>query len=82
MGVCGAFLAVESLKRGATPLEASVEVLQRIIDSYDLSDDDQVGIIVLDRRGQWNGAALRDGFSIAVRSPERDDLVTSLKVLL
>jgi isoaspartyl peptidase/L-asparaginase-like protein (Ntn-hydrolase superfamily) len=82
MGVCGAFLAVESLKRGASPLEASVDVLQRVIDSYDLSEDDQVGIIVLDRNGQWNGAALRDGFSIAVRTSERDELVTSLKVML
>jgi isoaspartyl peptidase/L-asparaginase-like protein (Ntn-hydrolase superfamily) len=82
MGVCGAFLAVESLKRGATPLEASVEVLQRIIDSYDLSEDDQVGIIVMDRKGAWDGAALRDGFSIAVRTTERDELVTSLKVML
>jgi hypothetical protein len=57
-------------------------VLQRIIDSYDLSEDDQVGIIVMDRKGAWDGAALRDGFSIAVRTTERDELVTSLKVML
>ena len=30
MGVCGTFLAVEAMRRGAAPLEAAVEVLERI----------------------------------------------------
>jgi N4-(beta-N-acetylglucosaminyl)-L-asparaginase len=82
MGVCGAFLAVESMRRGANPLDAAVEVLDRIIDSYELGEDNQVGIIVLNRAGEWNGAALRDGFSIAVRSTDRDELVDPPKVML
>jgi len=82
MGVCGAFLAVETLQRGATPQDAAVEVLKRIMDSYDLSEDDQVGVIVLNHHGEWSGAALRDGFSVAVRSGEQDELVTSLKVMM
>src|SRR5688572_19776160 len=45
MGVCGSFLAVESMRRGANPLDAAVEVLTRIKDSYALEGEDQIGII-------------------------------------
>jgi N4-(beta-N-acetylglucosaminyl)-L-asparaginase len=75
MGVCGTFLAVELLRNGATPLEAAMQVVQRISESYDLTSDDQVGIIVLDRSGEWRGAALRPGFRVAVRSNRRDEIV-------
>ena len=34
MGVCGSFLAVELMGRGASPLDAACEVLQRILDNY------------------------------------------------
>ncbi|MDH3584862.1 MAG: N(4)-(beta-N-acetylglucosaminyl)-L-asparaginase, partial [Phycisphaerae bacterium] len=34
MGVCGSFLAVEQMRRGATPLEAGTELLERVQESY------------------------------------------------
>lgn len=82
MGVCGTFLAVEFLRRGATPLDAAVEVIKRIESSYDLTKDDQVGIIVMNRSGEWSSASLRSGFKIAVRSSIRDEIVEPHSVLL
>ena len=82
MGVCGAFLAVESMRRGASPLDAATEVIQRIAKSYDLTHNDQVGIIVMARSGQWKSASLRPGFRVAVRQVDRDQLVDPGHVLI
>lgn len=75
MGVCGSFLAVEHLRRGAGPLEAAIAVLRRMAEAYDLRDRDQAGLIVLAADGRWAGASLRPGFHVAVRTRRRDDLV-------
>jgi N4-(beta-N-acetylglucosaminyl)-L-asparaginase len=82
MGVCGSFLAVELLGRGASPAEAAREVIQRVADSYQLVDDDQVAIIVIDPAGRWSSAALRPGYRTAVRNATRDELVDPDHVLL
>jgi isoaspartyl peptidase/L-asparaginase-like protein (Ntn-hydrolase superfamily) len=82
MGVCGAFLAVESMRRGARVLDAAVDVLTRIAKSYKLTDQDQAGIIVLNRDGEWRGASLRPGFRVAVKTATRDELVEPDRVLL
>jgi isoaspartyl peptidase/L-asparaginase-like protein (Ntn-hydrolase superfamily) len=82
MGVCGTFLAVEAMRRGATPLEAAVEVLGRIIESYPLREEHQVAVIALDRGGRWSSAALRGGYQTAVRTPGRDELVPPERVML
>jgi isoaspartyl peptidase/L-asparaginase-like protein (Ntn-hydrolase superfamily) len=82
MGVCATFLAVEAMRRGAKPLDAALEVLDRAKSSYDLGPEDQIGIIVLSKTGQWSSAALRDGFRTAVRTRDRDELVDADRVLL
>jgi len=82
MGVCGSFLAVEAMRRGASPLDAAVEVMSRIKNSFELETEDQVGIIVLSKTGLWNSASLRPGFRTAVRTTERDELVDPDRVLL
>jgi isoaspartyl peptidase/L-asparaginase-like protein (Ntn-hydrolase superfamily) len=82
MGVCGAFLAVESMRRGASPLDAAVDVVTRISKSYKLTDQDQVGIIVLNRGGEWRGGSLREGFRVAVKTAARDELVEPDHVML
>jgi isoaspartyl peptidase/L-asparaginase-like protein (Ntn-hydrolase superfamily) len=81
-GVSGAFLAVELLRRGATPLDAAGEVLRRIQNSYSLTERDQVGIIVLNESGVFAGAGLRPGFKIAVRTVESAELLDPEFVLL
>jgi len=82
MGVCATFLAVELLRRGAPPLEAACDVLQRIMASYELTKDDQVAMIVLRPDGEWSCAALREGFSAAVRTRSRNELVPAVEVLM
>lgn len=74
MGVCGTFLAIELMRNGADPFDAGMEVLKRISHSYQLTAEDQVGLIVLNRSGEWSGVSLRAGFHIAVRNADVDEL--------
>lgn len=76
-GVCGAFLAVETLRRGGSPLDAVTEVLNRVHHSYTLTESDQVGLIVLDAEGQFCTGSLQDGFKIALRTPQRDEIINA-----
>ncbi len=69
MGVSGSFLAVECMRRGATPIEAVREVLARIERRFHPPSDEQIGVIVLSKDGAWSAGALRAGFIIAVADP-------------
>ena len=60
----------------------ATEVISRIADSYELTAEDQVGLITLNLSGSWSSAALRPGFRIAVRDSRRDELVDPHHVLL
>jgi isoaspartyl peptidase/L-asparaginase-like protein (Ntn-hydrolase superfamily) len=82
MGVCGAFLAVEEMRRGASPAEAAAEVMRRIAESRTLDAGCQAAVITLAPDGRWSSAALRAGFKVAVRTSGRDDLVEVEQVLL
>jgi isoaspartyl peptidase/L-asparaginase-like protein (Ntn-hydrolase superfamily) len=82
MGVCGSFLAVELMGRGASPADAACEVIGRITDSYEIRDEHQVAIIAIDPSGRWSSAALRPGYHTAVRTADRDELVDPEKVFL
>jgi L-asparaginase/N4-(beta-N-acetylglucosaminyl)-L-asparaginase len=69
MGVCGSFLAVEEMRRGATPLEAILVVLRRVCERYTLGPDHQVAMIAMAPApasgrewGGWASAAIRPGF--------------------
>ncbi len=66
MGVCGSFLAVECMRRGASPVDALIEVLRRIERSRELKPSHQVAMIALSTGGEWASAALREGFLVAV----------------
>jgi N4-(beta-N-acetylglucosaminyl)-L-asparaginase len=74
MGVCGSFLAVDLMGRGASPIDAARDVLQRIIESYHLVEEDQVAIIAVSPSGAWASASLRPGYHTAVRTSARDEL--------
>jgi N4-(beta-N-acetylglucosaminyl)-L-asparaginase len=81
-GVCAAYLAVETLRRGASPVDAATEVLKRINRSYRLGDQDQIGIIVLAGDGRFSTGSLREGYKTAVRSEGRDEVIDPEVVLL
>jgi isoaspartyl peptidase/L-asparaginase-like protein (Ntn-hydrolase superfamily) len=74
-GVCAAFLAVETLRRGASPRDAILEPLTRVRRSYQLTDRDQVAIIVLTPDDRFASGSLRPGFKLAVRSESQNDLL-------
>lgn len=65
MGVCGSFLVVELMRRGAAPLDACSEALRRIATRFELHDNHQVAFLALTpatRGGTWASASLRPGF--------------------
>lgn len=82
MSVCGTFLAVEEMRRGASPAEAAMAVMRRIAESRPLKEKDQAGIITLAPSGEWSSAALRPDFRVAVRTAERNELLDGSQVLL
>ncbi len=82
MGVCGSFLAVELMGRGASPADAAREVLERIASVYKLRDEHQVAIVAIHPSSQWGAASLRPGYHTAIRTQDRDELVDPECVLL
>lgn len=61
-GVCGSFLIVELMRRGATPSDAIEETLQRIHRRFNLLAEHQVAFIAISKEGMWASGALRPGF--------------------
>jgi len=61
-GVCASFLVVEEMRRGAAPEAAVREALERIRRRDDLHPEHQVGLLAIDRDGNWTSGALRPGF--------------------
>lgn len=61
-GVCGSFLIVEQMRRGASPLDAILEALGRIRDRFALREEHQVAFLAVNPKGEWASAALRPGF--------------------
>jgi N4-(beta-N-acetylglucosaminyl)-L-asparaginase len=82
MGVCATFLAVESMRRGATPSEAAIEVIERIVATQELDDQHQAAIITLTTSGAWGSAALRPGYRTAVQTASGLELVDPDRVML
>jgi len=75
MGVCGSFLAVESMRRGEAPQDALRQTLQRIIDNFDVGPEHQVAMIALRPDGTFASAALRPGYRTSVRMRDRDEVI-------
>lgn len=67
MGICGAFLVVESMRRGATALEAVREATRRIAESYALEQHHQAAFLAMAPDGSFASAALRPGYRTSVR---------------
>lgn len=75
MGVCGAMLAVECIRRGDEPLDALLTVLRRIDAAYEMLPTHQIGLVALRADGTMASAALRDGFKVACTMAGRDEAV-------
>jgi L-asparaginase/N4-(beta-N-acetylglucosaminyl)-L-asparaginase len=66
MKTLGSFLIVELMRNGYSPTEACIEALTRIRKKIKLEPEHQVGFICLDKKGQYAGYSLKDGFKFAV----------------
>ena len=82
MGVCGSFLAVEQMRRGASPSDAASEVIERIVATQQIDDQHQVAIVTLSTSGAWGSASLRPGYRTALRTPAGIELVDPDRVIL
>lgn len=68
--VCGSFLIVEEMRRGASPQEAVEEALRRVVRTDPRNRLRQVAFIALSRSGAVGAGSIRPGFTIALRSAE------------
>jgi isoaspartyl peptidase/L-asparaginase-like protein (Ntn-hydrolase superfamily) len=83
MSVCGSFLVVECMRRGASPIDALRETLQRIIHAQPmLMPEHQVALIALQPDGAFASAALRPGYRTSIRTRQRDEVIEPDVVML
>jgi len=68
MRACSAFHIVEMLRQGSSPEEALRVAKERIKKDKHLTDDMQVGFLVLRYDGKWAASSLREGFQYAAAS--------------
>ena len=73
--VSGASAVVEAMRRGAAPEEACYEVTQRILKKHPEVDGLQVGFLALNKKGEYGGYSVYDGFNFAVRHEGQDGMV-------
>jgi L-asparaginase/N4-(beta-N-acetylglucosaminyl)-L-asparaginase len=65
-GICGSFLIVELMGRGATPVEAIHDTLARLAECWPLDKDHQVAFIATTPSGTYAAGSLRAGFKYSV----------------
>jgi len=65
MRACSSFHIVEMLRQGMEPEAALMNAIERIRNDKHLTDDMQVGFLVLRSDGVWKAGSLREGFQFA-----------------
>jgi N4-(beta-N-acetylglucosaminyl)-L-asparaginase len=75
------FLVVELMRKGASPLDACTEAINRIVKRNPDYHDYQVGIIAMNKAGQTGSFAIQKGFSYAIRSADQNEVLSSSSYL-
>ena len=70
------------MRNGARPDEAAVRVLERVLESYSIQDDHQIGIITLNRDGIWSSASLREGYTTVKTDTEGTERMQPERILI
>ena len=65
-GICGSFLIVELMGRGASPEEAIHDTLARLAECWPLKKEHQVAFVAITPEGKYAAGSLRPGFKYAV----------------
>jgi len=72
----GSFLVVELMRQGHTPEAACKEAVERIIKKKPkLAKTLQVGFLAMNKNGEYGSYAIQPGFSFAVCTQEKQDLI-------
>jgi N4-(beta-N-acetylglucosaminyl)-L-asparaginase len=80
-GVCGSILAIEAMRNGRSTRDAIRQTLERMAETHELGDDDQVGMIILRPDGTMAAGSLMKGFLYSVRSCDRDETLEPTLIL-
>lgn len=73
--ICGTHLVIEFMRQGYTPELACKKVIQRIIKRNPLTAKKmQVGLVAVNKKGQYGAYALQEGFVYAVKSWQEDKI--------
>ena len=75
--VCGSFLVVETMRRGAAPQEACFEALKRVARRHEKKPGFQLAFVALNSAGETGAASLVPGFEYALKNPETEELIES-----
>lgn len=70
---CSSFLVVELMRNGYTPEKACETALKRLVNKYDTSEA-QVGLIAVNKRGEYGAFSIHPGFNFALTSSENSDV--------
>ncbi|MEO5912062.1 MAG: N(4)-(beta-N-acetylglucosaminyl)-L-asparaginase [Pelobium sp.] len=72
----GSFLVVELMRQGYSPEDACKEAVQRIINKKPVKARTlQVGFLAMNKNGEYGSYAIQKGFSYAVCTQEKQDLL-------
>lgn len=76
----GSFLVVELMRQGFSPEAACKEAVMRIIKRKpDIAKNIQVGFLALNKKGEYGSYAIQKGFSYALCTREKNDLLINAK---
>lgn len=73
----GSFLVVELMRQGRTPMEACREAVIRIAKKQKNPRDMQIGYLAMNMQGEYAGYSLQTGFSYAVKTQTRDEVIAA-----
>ena len=80
-GICGSFLVVELMGKGATPEEAIHQTLSRLAECWPLEKEHQVAFIAITPEGKYAAGSLRPGFKYSVCDGSRSAILDPAFVL-
>lgn len=75
--VAGSSIVVELMRHGKTPQQACDEAVKRIMTVHKDLKNLQVGFIALDKYGNMGCSAVYEGFNVAYRTNDKEEMVDS-----
>jgi N4-(beta-N-acetylglucosaminyl)-L-asparaginase len=70
-------VAVETMRRGASPQEACEEAILRIVKKHSNIKDFQVGILAINKKGEHGAYSLQKGFNYSLYQKEKNTLLNT-----